>query len=325
MKANTTRDLTSKTQLAERLTIATGILAGIALIIILGIIIYDTLSATISPIATDQPSTSISSRNPELSAAQRIDNPSSQLILSIPTPNSFKSRLVLDQSYWRLVRKGEARILPGTEQYLESQLVSDQDPLNLANFIDVDLTNLDSLQKYRLAWFNVYGQFGTQYGGVICRLHDANNEVVVSIPTLSAELQALAEQRGDHYFFVSSTCKETGLSSTFLQFYQGDAQIMLIQPNDAPLLAFPTVTEGQVSYQLHIQDNSVKVAVRPDDQESTIEIVDQLSFNRAGQLFATSTHVEASPEQTQIISAALTELESRPLSQGIISCVLNPN
>lgn len=259
---------------------------------------------------------------------------SAPVVRSIPEPANSTPRLVLDQSYWRLARQGKARILPGTEQFFttsadvtsasatESSSTA-QDPHNLANFSELNLADLPELQSYHLAWFNVYGQLSPRPGEIICRLHDAASEIVISVPRLSPELQALADQRGDHYFMIFTSHSDAA-SSAQLIFYQENARITLVQPDGSPVLALASADAGQVSYSLFSDRNALFVSAYPEDQDFTTEVVDQIAFARAGQLFATSTQFEATPEQIALIQSALGALESLPLPQEFTATAFSP-
>lgn len=259
---------------------------------------------------------------------------SAPAVRSIPEPADSSPRLVLDQSYWRLARQGKARILPGTEQFFTTSTDTTsvsasetsstaQDPHNLANFSELNLADLSELQSYHLTWFNVYGQLSPRPGEIICRLRDADGEIVISVPHLSSELQTLADQRGDHYFMIFASRNDV-TSFAQLIFYQENAQITLVKPDDSPVLALADADVGQVSYSLFSDRNALFVSAYPEDRDFTTEVVDQIAFARAGRLFATSTQFEAAPEQTALIQSSLVILESLPLPQELTATAFSP-
>lgn len=262
--------------------------------------------------------------HPEPADQRSINHENTQycgIIRAIPNSANSEPRLVLDQSYWRLARQGKARIIPGTEKYLESG-DPDADPYNLANFRDIDLDAV-TLQAPELGWYNIYGSPGTS-GTIVCRLHSETQEVTVSVPVLSPELKALADSRGDHYVLVRTECVDDE-STAQLLFYQERAILLLIQPDNEPLLLIPKGALGCIEYSLYADSNYYSIISMACDRYTACTPVARLRTNRSipdfcsvGQLQATPTTFSASPEQVAVLKAQLDQVESEYLSSEIL-------
>lgn len=244
------------------------------------------------------------------------------IIRAIPDPADSAPRLVLDQSYWRLVRQGKARIIPGTEKYLAPGDPG-ADPYNLANFSDIDLDAV-TLQSSELGWYNIYGSPGAS-GTIICRLHSKTQEVTVSVPVLSPELKALADSRGDHYILIYNENIDDE-STTRLLFYQEHATLLIIRPDSELPLILPSGEIGGVEYCLYPDSNIFSITHHPAGSEYTAcTPVAKLFTNRTapdfwdvGQLQATPTTFSASPEQVAVLKAQLDQVEFEYLSSEIL-------
>lgn len=262
--------------------------------------------------------------HPEPADQRSINHENTQyygIIRAIPNSANSEPRLVLDQSYWRLARQGKARIMPGTEKYLESG-DPDADPYNLANFRDIDLDAV-TLQAPELGWYNIYGSPGAS-GTIVCRLHSETQEVTVSVPVLSPELEALADSRGDHYILIYNEDIDSE-STTRLLFYQDRAILSIIRPDSELPLILPSGEFGGVEYCLYPDSNIFSVTYPASDEYAACTPVAKLFTNRTtpdfldvGQLQATPTTFSASPEQVAVLKAELDQVESEYLSSEIL-------
>lgn len=234
------------------------------------------------------------------------------IICTIPTPADSAPRLVLDQSYWRLARQGKARVIPGTEQYFGSNPSSDM--RNLANYTEINLSEMEG----EFSWYNIYDDGVLNIGGtVICRLYDEDQQVTVSVPTLSPELQELVDSRGDNYILVYTESTSTE-SAAQLLLYQGNATLSIVHPDGEPALVFAFPKPGGVFCHLFTKTNSSSIGSEPFNYNTSAVPMDLGEFYTAGQLRATATTFSASAEQVRILKTWFDQAESEPLPSEIL-------
>lgn len=322
---------TSPRRLAPSSPLSTGLLLGLcavaaaAFVVIISVVVLRLITPTSTapePAYIPDPgfASTFSPSAPFNSVTPTTFNASNGLIVGIPTPKSQTPRLVLDQSYWRLARAGKAQIIPGTEHYIYPKDPA-ADPYNLANFRDVDLDTV-TLQGLYLGWFNVYGSLATS-GTIVCRLHSETQEITVSVPTLSPELQTLVDSRGDNYLLVYTENVGVEPTAMFL-IYPANATLSLIQHSEGePILALPYACQGTLSCVL-LYDNNIHYIVWPADTKTPertfapkATTLDSDAWS-TGRLHATPTTFSASPQQVEILKNELGDAESIPLPLEIL-------